>query len=143
MVCANESELRSEGPVRTEVELTVKIVSAYVSHAQLPIEGLEETIEAVHDSLCALGAAAEPAVPALTPAVPISASIRPDYLVCLENGRRFRSLKRHLRTAHGLTPEEYRARWGLPPDYPMVAPNYARLRSDLARTIGLGRRHGG
>ena len=131
---------KGAGSVRTEVELTVKIISAYVSHGQLPVEALEETIEAIHDSLRSLGQPAVPVEPVRVPAVPISASIQPEYLVCLENGRRLRSLKRHLRVAHGLTPEEYRARWGLPSDYPMVAPNYARLRRDLAHTIGLGRR---
>jgi predicted transcriptional regulator/ribosomal protein S18 acetylase RimI-like enzyme len=134
---------KGERSVRTEVELTVKIISAYVSHAQLPVEALEETIEGIHETLRGLGRPAVRAEPTRVPAVPISASIQPDYLVCLENGRRLRSLKRHLRVAHGLTPEEYRARWGLPADYPMVAPNYARLRRELAHTIGLGRRNDG
>lgn len=132
---------RDERSVRTEVELTAKIVSAYLGRAQLPAEALKDTIKSVHASLCALGEAPAPA--ARTPAVPVARSIQPDYLICLENGRRLRSLKRHLRVAHGLTPEEYRARWGLPANYPMVAPNYARLRRELARAIGLGRQRGG
>ena len=122
----------------TELELTAKIVPAYLARSQVPPEALDSTIRTVHAALRALGPAMTETVPPRAPAVPIDQSVRPDYLVCLENGRRLRSLKRHLRVAHGLTPEEYRARWGLPPDYPMVAPNYAKRRSQLAKQIGLG-----
>ncbi|WP_128562335.1 MucR family transcriptional regulator [Methylobacterium crusticola] len=121
------------------IELAADIVSAFVSNNSIQVTDLPALIASVHSTLGALGAgpAAAKAEP-LTPAVPVKKSIMPDYLVCLEDGKKFKSLKRHLRTRYGLSPEDYRARWNLSPDYPMVAPNYAAARSELAKTMGLG-----
>src|SRR4029079_14777080 len=102
-----------------------------------------QLIENVHLALVrAPAAAAEPEKPDLVPAVPIKKSVPPDYIISLEDGKKFKSLKRHLKGSYNLTPEEYRAKWGLPRDYPMVAPNYAQARSELAKKIGLGRKSG-
>ena len=121
------------------VEMTADIVSAYVSNSSVSVAELPALIQQVHRALAevASGADAQEAAPPATPAVPVKKSITPDYLVCLEDGRKFKSLKRHLRTRYNLSPEEYRAKWGLPADYPMVAPNYAKARADLARQMGL------
>ena len=121
------------------LELAAEIVSAYVTNKSLPQNELPALLRAVHDALSrtASGEAAEPA-PAATPAVPMKRSVTPDYIVCLEDGKKFKSLKRHLRTQYGMTPEQYREKWGLPADYPMVAPNYAKARSELAKEMGLG-----
>ncbi len=125
------------------VELTADIVSAYVSNNTLVPAELPEVIGDVHSALGkAATKAAKPVKEELKPAVPIKKSVTPDYIICLENGRKFKSLKRHLRSEYGLTPEEYREKWGLPHDYPMVAPNYAEARSKLAKTLGLGRKPG-
>ncbi len=123
----------------SHIGLAADIVAAFVSNNSVPVADLPALIASVHSALGGLGsgAAIEQAAP-LTPAVPIKKSIMPDYLVCLEDGKKFKSLKRHLRTRYGLSPEEYRARWNLSPDYPMVAPNYAAARSELAKTMGLG-----
>lgn len=123
------------------IELSADIVSAYVSHNALSASDIPKLISNVHATLAALGgvAEAEPVVE-LRPAVPVKKSITPDYLVCLEDGKKFKSLKRHLRTEYDISPEEYRAKWGLPADYPMVAPTYSEARSRLAKTIGLGRK---
>ncbi len=124
--------------------LTARIVAAYVSHHQLPVSELPRLIQSVRDSLQRLTAPAEeaPAKEELKPAVPIKKSVTPDYIVCLEDGKKLKMLKRHLMSSYGITPDEYRAKWGLPADYPMVAPNYAKARSDLAVKLGLGRRSG-
>jgi predicted transcriptional regulator len=117
------------------------IVSAYVSNNSVAHADLPKLIADVHTALSRLArgeVAGEPAEVKLSPAVPIKKSIMPDYLISLEDGKRFKSLKRHLSTHHNLTPDEYRTKWGLPPDYPMVAPNYAKSRSELARQMGLG-----
>jgi predicted transcriptional regulator len=121
------------------VELAAAVVSAYVSHNSLGSADLPRLIGEVHAALAGLTGAAPVAVaePA-RPAVPVRRSIAPDYVVCLEDGKKFRSLKRHLRTSHDLTPEQYRAKWNLPRDYPMVAPNYSEQRTQLAKQIGLG-----
>ncbi len=120
------------------LKLTAQIVSAHLGHHAVPAEGLTQLINAVYAALA--GATSPPVVPEkLEPAVPIRKSVFPDYVVCLEDGRKLKMLKRHLHTAFGMTPAQYRERWGLPSDYPMVAPNYAARRSDLARKIGLGR----
>ncbi|RAZ72895.1 MucR family transcriptional regulator [Mesorhizobium atlanticum] len=122
------------------IELTADVVSAYVSNNPVPLSELAALIGQVHVALKAtLGAAPETAEP-LTPAVPIKKSVTPDYIISLEDGKKFKSLKRHLATHYGLTPDEYRAKWGLPADYPMVAPNYAATRSALAKSLGLGRK---
>ena len=114
-------------------ELTADIVSAFVSHNAVPVAGLSDLIAAVHLSLSGLSqpvvAPVEPQAPAVNP----KRSVFPDYIICLEDGKKFKSLKRHLSTHFGLTPDEYRTKWGLPHDYPMVAPNYAAQRSALAK----------
>ncbi len=121
--------------------LSSEIVAAFVAQNTLPVQDLPDLIRSVHSALSGLGAP-EPVAPAPErgkPAVPISRSIQSDYLVCLEDGKKLKMLKRYLRARYNLTPEEYRRRWGLPPDYPMVAPGYAARRSDFAKKIGLGR----
>jgi predicted transcriptional regulator len=123
------------------VELTADVVSAYVSNNPVPATELPPLIEQIHASLRALTSAAPVEVPeAQKPAVPVKKSVTPDYIVCLEDGKKFKSLRRHLTTLYGVTPQEYRAKWNLPADYPMVAPNYAAARSALAKKIGLGRK---
>lgn len=122
------------------VSLTADIVSAYVTRNNVPAGDLPSLIAGIHQSLAALGNGTQPETPALTPAVPVKKSVTPDYIVCLEDGKKFKSLKRHLGVHYNLTPDEYRAKWGLPRDYPMVAPSYAAARSTLAKTMGLGRK---
>jgi predicted transcriptional regulator len=123
------------------VQLTADIVSAYVTNNKVESGDLGKLIEQVHFALVrAPAAAAEPEQKPLVPAVPIKKSVTPDYIISLEDGRKFKSLKRHLQGTYGMTPDEYRAKWGLPRDYPMVAPNYAKARSDLAKRMGLGRK---
>ncbi|MER8401157.1 MucR family transcriptional regulator [Mesorhizobium sp. M0317] len=123
------------------IELTADVVSAYVSNNPVPVGDLPALIGQVHAALKGTAGSVSAAEPeALKPAVPIKKSVTPDYIISLEDGKKFKSLKRHLSTQHGLTPDEYRAKWGLPADYPMVAPNYAATRSALAKTMGLGRK---
>lgn len=127
------------------VELAAEVVAAYVSNNPLPKSDLPDLILAVHSSLEGLRRGPERPLPhaeAKSPAVPIRRSVTPDYLICLEDGKRFKSLRRHLRLL-GLTPEQYREKWKLPSDYPMVAPTYAAQRSALARKIGLGQKRKG
>ncbi|WP_020186521.1 MucR family transcriptional regulator [Methylopila sp. 73B] len=121
------------------ITLAGDIVAAYVSNNSVPSADLPELIASVHGALVkvATGAVEEPTVE-LKPAIAIKKSIGPDYIICLEDGKKFKSLKRHLRTRYDLSPEDYRAKWGLPLDYPMVAPNYAAARSELAKKMGLG-----
>ena len=123
------------------VELTVDIVSAYVSNNNVQSSDLpsliDETFSALRESAAK---ASQPTKDVLDPAISIKKSVTPDYIICLEDGKRFKSLKRHIGTHYNLTPEEYREKWGLPYDYPMVAPNYAAARSALAKKIGLGRK---
>lgn len=125
------------------VALTASIVSAYVTRNNMPTTDLPRLIASIH---AALGGLAGPPAPVaaepLVPAVPIRRSVTPDAIICLEDGRAFKSLKRHLSTSYGMTPDQYRAKWNLPADYPMVAPNYAESRSALAKAIGLGRKAG-
>jgi predicted transcriptional regulator len=122
------------------LRMTADVVAAYVGNNTLPSAQLAEIIPAVYASLKSLeGQMADPAPEPLKPAVPIRKSITADYLVCLEDGKKLKMLKRHLRSTYNLTPDEYRARWGLAPDYPMVAPSYAEQRSEFAKKIGLGR----
>ncbi|UVK39809.1 MucR family transcriptional regulator [Mesorhizobium sp. AR10] len=122
------------------LELTAHIVSAYVEKNRLPASGLGDLIASVSASISGLGQPATPVVVPQTPAVNPKKSVTPDYIICLEDGKRFKSLKRHLGVHFGLTPDAYRSKWGLPADYPMVAPNYAASRSALAKSIGLGRK---
>ena len=121
------------------VDLVAEIVSAYVANNSVPAAELPALIATTHAAITALGTEQAPLVEEkLVPAVPIKKSINPDFLICLEDGKKFKSLKRHLRTAYDMTPDQYRARWGLPSDYPMVAPAYAEARSNLAKKMGLG-----
>lgn len=124
------------------LQLTADIVSAYVSNNVIPAGDVSKVIKTVYGVLMDLqdghGAIQED----LVPAVPVRKSVGPDYIVCLEDGKKLKMLKRYLRSQYGMTPEEYRAKWNLPPDYPMVAPNYAAERSKLAKQIGLGRARG-
>ena len=123
------------------VGLTADVVSAYVSNNPVPVDQLPVLIGSIHQSLSGLVAGAQaPALEPQKPAVPIKKSVTPDYIISLEDGKKFKSLKRHLATHYGMTPEEYRAKWNLAPDYPMVAPNYAATRSALAKSLGLGRK---
>ncbi|MDP3736253.1 MAG: MucR family transcriptional regulator [Hyphomonadaceae bacterium] len=121
------------------IEMVSDIVSAYVSHNPVPVAELPRLIEKVHSTLSEIetSGTTEPK-PELKPAVPIRKSVSDDHIVCLEDGKKFKSLKRHLRTRYDMSPDEYREKWNLPADYPMVAPNYAKQRSDLARKMGLG-----
>jgi len=121
------------------LDMTAGIVSAYVGANTVTATDVPALIRQVHAALAAIGGPAEAPPAALKePAVPVKRSIAPDHLVCLEDGRKFKSLKRHLRTKYDMSPEEYRAKWNLPKDYPMVAPNYAKARSELAKSMGLG-----
>ena len=120
------------------VELTADIVSAYVSNNTLGAAELSQLIHQVHEALTQAASGTEIEPPPLTPAVSIKKSVTPDYLISLEDGRKYKSLKRHLNT-RGMSPDDYRTKWGLPKDYPMVASNYSAQRSSLAKTLGLGR----
>jgi predicted transcriptional regulator len=124
------------------VELTADIVAAYVSNHVVPVGDLSNLIADVHSALSNTSAPAPVAAPVEKPKppVPIKKSIEDDYLICLEDGQKFKSLKRHLMTHYNMTPDEYREKWGLPADYPMVAPAYAEARSRLAKEMGLGQR---
>lgn len=119
------------------ITLTADVVSAHVANNSVALSEVAPLINAVHDAFAAL-AAPSVAIDPITPAVSLRASVKPDYLVCLDCGKRVKMLKRHLRTAHDLEPDDYRARWLLPPDYPLVASTYAKARSDLAKANGLG-----
>lgn len=120
--------------------LTTEIVSAHLANNAVVQGEVAELIQSVFNKLNELATGEEPASVELTPAVPIKKSVTDDYIICLEDGRKLKMLKRHLMASYGMTPEEYRAKWGLPGDYPMVAPSYARTRQDLARKSGLGRK---
>jgi predicted transcriptional regulator len=122
------------------LRMTAEVVSAYVSNNTLATGQLGDIIQSVYNSLRTLeGQAAEPPSEPLRPAVPVRKSVTPEYLICLEDGKKLKMLKRHLRSTYNLTPDEYRAKWGLAQDYPMVAPKYAAQRSEFAKKIGLGR----
>ena len=120
------------------LEHTTKIVAAHVSHNPIAVTDVPDLIATVHETLAKLGTEEAAAKP--KPAVSIKQSVKPEYIVCLDDGKKLKMLKRHLRTAYNMTPDDYRKRWGLPSDYPMVAPNYAKQRSKLAKKIGLGRK---
>jgi predicted transcriptional regulator len=129
----------SDAAGKTFIDLTANIVSAYVSNNATPASELPALISQIHGALVRVSAGqAEVVIEPTKPAVPVKKSMTSDYLVCLEDGKKFKSLKRHLRTQYNMTPEQYREKWGLPPDYPMVAPNYAVARSQLAKKMGLG-----
>ena len=118
--------------------LTTEIVASHVANNEVPVADLPQLIQQVFGALAQLGGAVPAAKEKPTPAIAIKKSITPDYIVCLEDGKKLKMLKRHIKTRYNLTPDEYRERWGLGADYPMVAPNYAAQRSDLAKKIGLG-----
>ena len=126
----------------TLITLTSDIVAAHVSNNSVGIDDLPALITNVYGALAGLGAAVAVSEAPPEPAVSIRASVKPDHIVCLEDGKKLKMLKRHLMTHYNLTPEQYRARWNLPADYPMVAPNYAEKRRELAKKIGLGRKPG-
>ncbi len=120
------------------LNLTTEIVAAHVRNNSVSQNDLPDLIRTVHSALSEVSNGQSEGRP--TPAISVRRSVTPEYIVCLEDGKKLKMLKRHLKTAYGMTPEQYRERWGLPADYPMVAPNYARQRSALAKKIGLGRR---
>ena len=119
--------------------LTAKIVSAHVANNSVDASALASLIQVVHKTLANIGEEEAP-IEKLVPAVPVKKSVFPDYIICLEDGKKLKMLKRHLATSYNMTPEQYRERWNLPSDYPMVAPDYAAKRSELAKSIGLGRK---
>lgn len=127
----------------TLITLTADIVAAHVSNNNVAVSDLPILIANVHNALARLDKTAETEAPKQEPAVSIRSSVKPDYIVCLEDGKKLKMLRRHLMTTYGMTPDDYRAKWGLPKDYPMVAPNYAQMRAELAKQIGLGHRGGG
>jgi predicted transcriptional regulator len=136
-------QLEHDAPDSAILRMTADIVSAYVSKNVLPATQIPEVINTVFSSLTGLnGQPREAQAEPQKPAVPIRKSVTPEYIVCLEDGKKLKMLKRHLRSTYGMTPDEYRAKWNLPPDYPMVAPNYAAQRSEFAKKIGLGRSSG-
>lgn len=124
------------------ITLTSDIVAAHVSNNNVDVGDVPTLITTVYGALSGLGHDAEPEEVRPDPAVPIRSSVKKDYIVCLEDGKKMKMLKRHLMTAYGMTPDEYRQRWGLPSDYPMVAPSYSERRRELAKSIGLGRKPG-
>ncbi|MFN3212536.1 MAG: MucR family transcriptional regulator [Henriciella sp.] len=134
----SDSLNRDDAAPAVILEYASDIVSAYVSNNPIQSEELPDLIRDVHSTLEALKAS-NGAVATPEPAIPIKKSITDDFLICLEDGKKFKSLKRHLRSKYGMSPEEYREKWGLPYDYPMVAPSYARKRSALAKEMGLGK----
>jgi predicted transcriptional regulator len=129
----------TNSPAKGFIDLTAEIVSAYVGNNTTPASELPALIGQVHAALVRVSEGQAPAVPApAKPAVPVKKSLTAEYIVCLEDGKKFKSLKRHLRSKYNMTPEQYREKWNLPADYPMVAPNYAVTRSALAKKMGLG-----
>jgi predicted transcriptional regulator len=123
-----------------EIDLTADIVSSYVANNSVPVSELAALIRNVHQALTQLGRPVELDNKQQEPAISVRKSVTSDYIICLEDGKKFKSLKRHLHTRYNMTPAEYRAKWGLPSDYPMVAPNYSAARSNLANAMGLGRK---
>ena len=122
------------------LEQTVQVVTSYLGNNKTDIAGLVDLIHIIHASLQGMGRIVEPAIEKQQPAVSIKKSITPEYLICLEDGKKLKMLKRHLRATYNLSPDDYRAKWRLPSDYPMVAPNYAAERSAVAKAFGLGKR---
>ena len=121
------------------LELTAKVVANHLSNNTVDVKDIPGLIRQVYKTMEQLNGSNASLTPSVQPAVPIKDSIKPDYIVCLEDGKRLKMLKRYLRTKYQLSPEDYKKRWGLPPDYPLVAPNYALKRQELAKSIGLGR----
>ena len=142
-ILPDEEPMNEKSEQENLIELTADIVSAYVSNNKVESGGIAGLIGDIHAALRKTASGqSEATTEPLKPAVAIRKSITPDYIICLEDGKKFKSLKRHLRTHYDLTPEGYRIKWGLPPDYPMVAPNYAKARSSLAKQMGLGQKRG-
>jgi predicted transcriptional regulator len=131
----NQNENTANSDVSSDI--VAEIVAAYVGNHNVAISDIPNLVATIHSSMSKMGAVTISEEPR-EPAVPIRSSIKPDFLVCLEDGLKFKSLKRHLRTKYGLSPDDYKTKWGLPKDYPLVAPNYSKARSDLAKTMGLG-----
>ncbi len=132
--------MTGQTPAHELLSLTTTIVSAHVGNNSVAVSDLPPLITQVYKTLANVGVEEAPQPERPQPAVPIKKSVTPDYIICLEDGKQLKMLKRHLKTAYNMSPEEYRERWGLSPDYPMVAPNYAAQRSHLAKEIGLGTR---
>ena len=131
--------MTTDGAGKSFIDLTANIVSAYLRNNPTPAAEIPNLISQIHAALLRVSSGRSETLPEpAKPAVSVKKSVNPDYLVCLEDGKRFKSLKRHLRTQYNMTPEQYRDKWGLPPEYPMVAPNYAVARSQLAKKMGLG-----
>ena len=130
--------LEDQGAEETLLTLTADIVAAHVSNNSVAVNDLPTLIQNVHAALNGISGRSAAPEPKPEPKVPIRSSVKPDYIVCLEDGKRLKMLKRHLMTHYNLTPDQYRQKWGLSPDYPMVAPNYAEQRRALAKSIGLG-----
>lgn len=128
-----------DSPISDIIHLTAHIVSSHMSKSQVPISDIPNLISDVYRTLSSLGKPSEPKPEILVPAVAIKKSVTSDYIICLEDGRKMKTLRRHLATSYKLTPDQYRARWGLPADYPMVAPSYSEKRKQLAMKSGLGR----
>src|SRR3954470_1399762 len=142
-ILPDQDRQMSDTPTSRELPtLTTQIVAAYVSNNPVPVGELPSLIRQVHSALVNVGAPAEISAERPQPAVPVKRSVTPDYIICLEDGKKLKMLKRHLKTAFNMTPEEYRERWELPPSYPMVAANYARQRSLLAKRIGRAKKPG-
>lgn len=136
----NEGDTHTQSEREELLRMTADITSAYVSNNQLENSELVEVIKTVYASLSSLDSKTTPEESDLKPAVPIKRSVQNDYLVCLEDGKQLKMLKRYLRSNYNMTPDDYRAKWNLPPDYPMVAPSYAKRRSQFAKEFGLGRK---
>jgi len=135
------SEVPTVEVVTPTVALTAQIVAAFLSNNAMAIADLPSVIQSVHRALSNVSSPAPaPVAEKLVPAVPVKKSVTPDYIICLEDGKKLKMMKRHLLSSYNLTPDEYRAKWGLPPDYPMTAPNYAAQRSAFAKSAGLGRK---
>ncbi|MEX0582353.1 MAG: MucR family transcriptional regulator [Sneathiella sp.] len=137
---SNEGAPLSQSEREELLRMTAEITAAYVSNNQLENSELVEVIKSVYSSLASLDSEVAPDHTDLKPAVPIKRSVQNDYIVCLEDGKQLKMLKRYLRSNYDMTPEDYRAKWNLPPDYPMVAPSYAKRRSQFAKEFGLGRK---
>src|SRR6201988_3894518 len=134
-----KAQVMTDAAGKSFIHLTANIVSAYLSNNPTPAAEIPNLISQIHAALLRVSSGRSEALPEpAKPAVSVKKSINPDYLVCLEDGKHFKSLRRHLRTQYNMTPEQYRDKWGLPPEYPMVAPNYAVARSQLAKKMGLG-----
>jgi predicted transcriptional regulator len=142
MAQVQEKEMAGPGHAEKEeiLRMTAEIASAYVSNNEIGKSELVDVIKSVYSSLANLDQRSDPDFGPLKPAVPPKKSVQNDYIVCLEDGKKLKMLKRYLRSNYDMTPEEYRAKWNLPPDYPMVAPSYAKRRSDFAKEFGLGRK---